>query len=48
MTVEGAAVAGCAELDSMMIVEDCTKDTDAGIEDGAPHAQDPSAQHDSA
>ena len=37
---------GSPGVDSMMIVEDCPQDPGAGIDESAPHAQDPPAQHD--
>ena len=45
MMVEGAAATGGSGVDSMMIADDWKKEPEAGIEYGAPHTQEPPAQH---
>jgi len=45
MKVEGAALIGSSGVDAMTISEAGTKETEAGIDEGAPHAHElPSQQ----
>jgi hypothetical protein len=45
MKVEGGAKRVSSEIDAMTVSDDWTKETKAGIEAGAAHAQAPPAQH---